>query len=74
MQWKLIHEDLDVLDNSEIVSRTLIIFQHEGIEIKIGDSGCVEKHTLGAKRALVDTAYKLQDMARQMLKKADSLQ
>jgi hypothetical protein len=74
MQWKLIHEDVDVLDNSEVVSRTSIIFEHEGTKTKIGDTLTVQNHLLGTKQVLVDTAYELQNLARQMLKKADSLQ
>jgi hypothetical protein len=73
MKWKLMHEDVEVLESSEVVSRTSIIFEHDGTKTKIGDNMIVENHMLGTKRVLVDTAYKLQDLAREMLRKADSL-
>jgi hypothetical protein len=73
MQWKLMHEDVEILDNSEVVSRTSIIFEHEGIKTKIADTVTIEKHILGTKKVLVDTAYKLQELSRQMLKKAESI-
>ena len=73
MKWKIMHEDVEVLDNSEVVSRTSIIFEHEGIKTKIGDTLNVQNHVLGTKQVLVDTAYELQNLAREMLKQADSL-
>jgi hypothetical protein len=67
------HEDVEVLENSEIVSKSSIIFEHDGTKIKLADTVTSHNHVLGSKKVLVDTAYKLEELARQMKKKADSL-
>ena len=67
------HEDVAVLDNSEIVSKSSIIFEHDGIRLKLADTVVTENHILGSKKVLVDTANKLQAMAMQMKSKAEAL-
>lgn len=73
MFWRLMHEDVEVLNNSEIVSKSSIIFEHDDIKIKLADTIVSENHILGSKKVLIDTAYKLEELARQMKKKADSI-
>ncbi len=72
MFWRLIHEDVEVLENSEIFSKSSIIFEHGETKVKLADTIVQEKHILGSKKVLMDVAYKLEDLARQMKKKADS--
>ena len=73
MFWKLIHENVEVDENNRINSRSSIVFTHNDTSIKIGDTVTTESHVLGSKKVLMDTAYKFEDMARQMKKKAESM-
>lgn len=74
MMWRLVHEDLSVNpEDSEILSRSSVIFEHDGVTMKLADTVLQENHVLGAKKVLVDTAYRLEDLARQMKSKADKL-
>jgi hypothetical protein len=73
MYWQLMHDEVSVTELSEVLSRSSIIFEHEGIEIKLADTMIPENHMLGSKKILVDTAYKLEHIARQMKSMADSL-
>jgi hypothetical protein len=73
MFWRLTHEDVEVLNNSEIVSKSSIMFEHDNVKIKLADTIVSENHILGSKKVLVDAAYKLEELARQMKKKADSI-
>ena len=50
-----------------------IIFEHDGAKIKLADTITPYDHVLGSKKVLMDTAYKLEDLARQMKKKAEAL-
>jgi hypothetical protein len=73
MFWRLMHEDVQVLENSQIVSKSSVVFEHDGIKVKLADTATPENHVLGSKKVLVDTAYKLEELARQMKKKAEGL-
>lgn len=73
MFWRLMHEDVNATENNKIVSRSYIVFEHDDARIKLADTITPEDHNLGSKKVLMDTAYKLEDLARQMKKKADSL-
>lgn len=73
MNWKLVHSNVEVLADSGIVSRSQINFSHNNTQITIADTNTVENHILGSKKVLLDTAYKLEEMARQMKNKADKL-
>jgi hypothetical protein len=73
MFWKLIHEDVMVDENSKINSKSSVMFEHEGIRIKLTDTVVPENHVLGSRKVLMDAAYKLEDMARQMKKKAEGI-
>ena len=73
MFWRLIHEDVCVDENSKINSRSSILFEHEGTKVKLTDTVVPENHILGSKKVLMDAAYKLEEMARQMKKKAEAL-
>ena len=74
MHWKLVHEDVSVNENSEINSRSCIIFEHNGTEIRLADTNVSENHVFGAKKVLLDTAYQFEKLARQMKSKADKIQ
>jgi len=73
MFWRLIHKDVAVDENSKINSKSSIVFEHDGNKIKIADTLVSENHVLGSKKVLMDAAYKLEDLARQMKKKAEAL-
>ncbi len=73
MFWRLMHEDVEVLENSEVVSKSSVVFEHEGTKIKLADTVVSIDHNLGSKKVLMDAAYKLEDLARQMKKKAEAM-
>jgi hypothetical protein len=73
MFWKLMHEDVSVDENSKINSKSSVVFEHEDIKVKLTDTIVSENHVLGSKKVLMDAAYKLEDMARQMKKKAEGI-
>lgn len=73
MDWKLVHDNLAVNAVSGVVSKSSILFNHNGIEVKIADTNSAVDHALGAKKVLVDTAYRFEELAREMKKKADKL-
>jgi hypothetical protein len=67
------HEDVSVDENSKINSKSSVVFEHEDIKVKLTDTIVSENHVLGSKKVLMDAAYKLEDMARQMKKKAEGI-
>lgn len=73
MFWRLMHEDLNVTDDNKIISRSFIVFEHENVKVKFADTLIPEEHVLGSKKVLMDSAYKLEDIARQMKKKAEDM-
>jgi len=73
MFWKLLHEDVAVTNDSSVTSKSCVILEHDGVKVKLTDTVVPENHTLGSKKVLMDAAYKLEDLARQMKKKAEAL-
>ena len=73
MFWRLMHEDVNVTNDNKIVSRSFVVFEHDNSKVKLADTVVPEDHTLGSKKVLMDTAYKLEDLARQMKKKAEDM-
>jgi len=73
MFWKLVHEDVSVNKESEVISKSYLILEEKGIQIKLGQIDKQEDHALGAKRVLVDTANMLKRLAHEMENKADKL-
>lgn len=73
MFWRLLHEDVVVDENSKISSKSSIVFEHDGVKLKLADTVVPENHVLGSKKVLMDAAYKLEDLARQMKKKAEGI-
>lgn len=73
MFWRLLHENVVVDENSKISSKSSVVFEHDGVKIKLADTVALENHVLGSKKVLMDAAYKLEDLARQMKKKAEAL-
>ena len=73
MNWKLIHEDVAVANNSTIVSKSYLVLQKGDCKIELGKIDKQEEHALGAKRVLVDTANMLRRLAHEMENKADKL-
>lgn len=74
MIWRLIHENVSVVpETSEIVSKSSLIFEHDGFEVVLAQTDDTENHILGSKKVLVDTANALKKIAREMENKADRL-
>lgn len=73
MDWKLVHQDVGVTDNSNIVSRSRIDLLIDTVQVTIADTVTVEQHVAGTKKILMDTAYRLEEMARQMKSKAQKI-
>lgn len=71
MNWRLVHRDVGVDVNNEIVSRSFVAIEDGDIQIKISDNGISEDHNMSAKRALMDAAYKLEKYAIEMKHKAE---
>lgn len=73
MKWHLVHSDVGVTAESDIVSKSHIILENEGLQFELGKIDQVEDHILGSKRALVDTANMLKRLAHEMESKADRM-
>ena len=73
MNWKLIHEDVAINNNSNVISKSYLVLEKDGIKIQLGKIDKQEEHALGAKRVLVDTANMLRRLAHEMENKADKL-
>jgi hypothetical protein len=74
MFWRLSHEQVEVEPlTNEAQSRSTVYIELDGVRLKLADTLIPENHVLGSKKVLVDSAYKLQDLARQMLSKADKI-
>jgi len=73
MNWNLVHEDIGVTNSSGIISKSYLILEKNGVQIKLGQIDKQEEHILGAKRVLVDTAHMLRRLAHEMENKADKL-
>ena len=73
MNWKLIHEDVAIDNDSNVVSRSYLVLQKGECKIELGKVDKQEEHALGAKRVLVDTANMLKHLAHEMENKADKL-
>jgi hypothetical protein len=74
MFWRLMHEQVEVEPfTNEAQSRSYVYLEFDGVKMKLADTVTVESHVLGSKKVLVDSAYKLQDIARQLLTKADKI-
>lgn len=74
MFWRLTHEQVEVEPlTNEAQSRSYVYLEHDGVKMKLADTLTQESHVLGSKKVLVDSAYKLQDIARQLLNKAEKI-
>lgn len=74
MFWRLMHEQVEVEPfTNEAQSRSVVYLEVDGTKIVLTDTAVPKNHVLGSKEALVGAAYKLQDLARQMLSKAEKI-
>lgn len=74
MFWRLMHEQVEVEPSTnEAKSRSYVFLELDGVRMKLADTVSPESHVLGSKKVLVDSAYRLQDIARQLLSKADKI-
>ena len=73
MKWRLTHQDVYAEDTREIKSRSTVLLEFIDATCAITDTVEAENHILGSKKVLMDAAYKLEDLARQMKKKAETL-
>lgn len=74
MHWRLMHEQVEVEPTTnEAHSRSYVYLELDGVKMKLADTLVPESHVLGSKKVLVDSAYKLQDIARQLLSKAEKI-
>lgn len=74
MFWRLMHEQVEVEPlTNEAQSRSYVFLEIEGTRVMLTDTVVPKNHVLGSKDVLVSAAYKLQDVARQMLSKADKI-
>jgi hypothetical protein len=74
MFWRLMHEQVEVEPfTNEAQSRSYVFLEIDGTKITLTDTVVPKNHVLGSKDVLVSAAYKLQDLARQMLSKADKI-
>jgi hypothetical protein len=74
MNWRLVHRDVGVDEKNEVTSRSLVVLEQGEVEIKISDNAISENHSMSAKRALMDAAYKLEKFAFEMKHKAEKYQ
>ena len=73
MKWRLRHQDVYAEETGEIKSRSTVLLEFLDATCIIADTVEAENHTLGSKKVLMDAAYMLEDLARQMKKKAETL-
>jgi len=74
MFWRLMHEQVEVEPlTNEAQSRSYVYLEVDNVKVKLADTLVPENHVLGSKKVLVDSAYKLQDIARQLLSKAEKI-
>lgn len=74
MYWTLTHEDLEIEPSTnEAQSRSYVLLEIEGTRIRLADTVIPQSHILGSKKVLMDAAYKLQNLSRQMMSKADKI-
>jgi hypothetical protein len=74
MYWTLTHEDLEIEPSTnEAQSRSYVYLDIDGTKVKISDTVIPQNHILGSKKALMDAAYKLQNLSRQMISKAEKI-
>lgn len=73
MDWRLVHRDVGVNENSEIESRCCVLLEDGNTNMRISDNGTPELNSQSAKRALMDAAYKLEKFAIEMKHKAQKL-
>ncbi len=73
MKWKLRHLNTFAEETGEVKSRSTILLEFLDATCVIADTEKLENHVLGSKKVLVDAAYKLEALAREMKKKADSI-
>jgi len=73
VDWKLLHDDIKVGDNHLIYSKSFVVLKSGSKEIKISEAAQEEVHSLNARKALIDGANKLENLARQMKSQAEKL-
>lgn len=71
MNWRLVHRDVGVDVENEVVSKCYVALEDDDIQIKISDNEFSEEHNMSTKRALMDAAYKLEKFAIEMKHKAE---
>ncbi len=71
--WKLEHTDLSTNQQSQVVSNSALVLEFLDTRIKLAKTESPELHTLGSKKVLMDSAYFLENLAREMKKKAEEM-
>jgi hypothetical protein len=71
--WKLQHTDLSTNDKNEVISNSSIFLEFLDCRIKMAQTESPEIHILGSKKVLMDSAYLLENLAREMKKKAERM-
>lgn len=73
MKWRLVHSHVSANTESVVISKSHIVLEADGVKLELAKIDALEEHTLGAKRALVDTANLLRRLAHEMENKADKV-
>jgi hypothetical protein len=73
MKWKLRHLDTFAEETGEVKSRSTVLLEFLDATCTIADTGEPENHTLGSKKVLMDAAYRLEELAREMKNRADRI-
>jgi len=71
--WKLEHTDLSTNQQSQVISNSALVLEFLDSRITLAETESPELHTLGSKKVLMDSAYLLENLAREMKKKAEQM-
>lgn len=74
LRWRLEHKNLtkDPQDGNIYANATVVVENTQGIMLSMYESG-MEEYYQSSRNALMDTAYRLEEMARQMRTQAERL-
>jgi hypothetical protein len=74
MDWNLRHTNVFVNDTGNTIKcNCQIDFKTDTVQITIANTKQVVDYRLGSKKILMDTAYRFEEMAREMKKKAEQI-
>ena len=72
-RWYMEHTELSVEPSGEVNSKSCIVLEFLDCKVKIARTSSAENHVLGSKKVLMDSAYLLENIVKDMKKKAENM-